>query len=465
MKILITENQLKQLIDNKIKLNGIFISKNIDDIDGNKNIGNELLVKECKKYNTPEELLRNGGFSDFALDLAAFGFTEESVKVLSPKNLRIKWKDDLDNVYYEINHSKLSPLEWSKKINLSEPVDVSFDGNKFYLEDGHHRYFAAKTLKKKLNVKLEINANPIKPLSNKGYDQFHIDFFNQCKNTLTEQSRHDYLKWKRKNVTLRGMTELGKENKGGGRFGSGLYTAFLSNKDMAKVYGKVYFVLNAIPKTPKVLQDANLAEIYLQGIINNWCKSRGMSYNSNEFFKHTDIRTEMLNLGYDGLVIKGREMVNYTPPDNVKYFEHEFQLGNYYHQLPNQLNENTNIKNEIIFIRTKKFNNEETINKLPYDGIQCWCIFKNDFDKYITELELWGGNKKDVEIIPSDGFNIFALYYPLAHKYVMGETDKVPELEPFNVHKHRMKFIKQGEKSMLDYVADMKYQILLTNKI
>jgi len=163
-------------------------------------------------------------------------------------------------------------------------------------------------------------------------------FENQCKNTLTEQSRRDYLKWKRKNVTLRGIFEFGKENKGGGRYGSGLYTAILSNKDMAKIYGKVYFVLNAIPKTPKVVNDANLAEMFLQGIINNWCKSRGMSYNSNEFFKHTDIRTEMLNLGYDGLVIKGREMVNYTPPDNVKYFKHEFELENYYNQLPNQLN-------------------------------------------------------------------------------------------------------------------------------
>jgi hypothetical protein len=38
-----------------------------------------------------------------------------------------------------------------KKINLSEPIDISYESNgyglKFYLEDGHHRYFAAKTLK------------------------------------------------------------------------------------------------------------------------------------------------------------------------------------------------------------------------------------------------------------------------------------------------------------------------------
>jgi hypothetical protein len=48
----------------------------------------------------------------------------------------------------------------SEKINLSEPIDISYESNgyglKFYLEDGHHRYFAAKTLNKTLNVNLEI---------------------------------------------------------------------------------------------------------------------------------------------------------------------------------------------------------------------------------------------------------------------------------------------------------------------
>lgn len=37
----------------------------------------------------------------------------------------------------------------------------------------------------------------------------------------------------------------------------------------------------------------------------------------------------MLDLGYDGLVIKGREMVNYKPKD-VLYFENEDQLKKYY---------------------------------------------------------------------------------------------------------------------------------------
>jgi hypothetical protein len=52
---------------------------------------------------------------------------------------------------------------------------------------------------------------------------------------------------------------------------------------------------------------------------------------SNEFFSSkTTIADEMQRLGYDGLVIKGREMVNYTPPTNVLYFSTEQQLINYY---------------------------------------------------------------------------------------------------------------------------------------
>jgi len=149
-----------------------------------QSIGFQMLEKEAKKHNTSEELLRSGGFSTEALDLAAFGFTEESVKSLMPKQLSIKWKDDFENVIWEIaNNQKkgISKTEWAKKINLSEPIDVSFDGRKFYIEDGHHRYCAAKILNVPLSVNLEIKANPIAKLSDKGYDEFHREFFDKVK--------------------------------------------------------------------------------------------------------------------------------------------------------------------------------------------------------------------------------------------------------------------------------------------
>ena len=124
-----------------------------------------------------------------------------------------------------------------------------------------------------------------------------------------------------------------------------------------------------------------------------------------------------------------------------------------------------NLNNDIVFVRTNNFDNRGTIRKLPYDGIQCWCILREDLDKYINELELWGGNKRDVEMVNPVGFKTFAVNYPMAHKYVMGESNEIPKLESFNVNKHRLKFIKQHEKSMLEYIADLTYQIILTKII
>ena len=147
-------------------------------------------------------------------------------------------------------------------------------------------------------------------------------------------NRAEYLKWKRHNVTLRGMQEVGKENNGMAYFGQGLYTAALGNRELARKYGRVYFVVGAIPKHPKIVNTWNDAEIFLQKVIMNYGKQNGINNYSDAkrfFDKNTDIREEMLRLGYDGLVIKGREMVNYTPDeDNIRYFENENQLIQYY---------------------------------------------------------------------------------------------------------------------------------------
>ena len=45
--------------------------------------------------------------------------------------------------------------------NELPPIDVSFDGKRFYLEDGHHRYgYAHKLGIKRVPVKVDITANP-----------------------------------------------------------------------------------------------------------------------------------------------------------------------------------------------------------------------------------------------------------------------------------------------------------------
>lgn len=119
---------------------------------------------------------------------------------------------------------------------------------------------------------------------------------------------------------------------------------------------------------------------------------------------------------------------------------------------------------DIIFVRTKKFNNNGTTNSLPYSGIQCWAIYGKDLEKYIIELELWGGRRKDVEIINTIGYNIFALDYQKAHKFVMGEISEPPELEIFDKQRHILLFVKQDGKSILEYIANIEYQVILQNK-
>jgi hypothetical protein len=148
------------------------------------------------------------------------------------------------------------------------------------------------------------------------------------------ESDLNYQSWKRKNVTLRGMREAGVDNGVYGSFGKGLYTVPLSNKAMAKQYGEVFFVLNGRPKTPKIVYTLNDAEMLVQKLVNDFCKTNGEEYSRNFFDKNTSIEDEMLKLGFDGLIIKGREMVNYKP-DNIKYFRTEYGLQDYFERLVN----------------------------------------------------------------------------------------------------------------------------------
>lgn len=76
-----------------------------------------------------------------------------------------------------------------------------------------------------------------------------ITTINEFRKTINESfNQKDYLKWKRNNVTFRGIREQGEENGGSAILGRGLYSASLGNKSMAKGYGELHFLVNAIPK-------------------------------------------------------------------------------------------------------------------------------------------------------------------------------------------------------------------------
>ena len=143
--------------------------------------------REVSRFKSDEELLRAGGLSMVTLNRVAHGFSESDITTLNPDQLNIKWSDDLDNVKWEIKHKGLTPREYATKVDLSEPLDVSYWEDLensfkrgFYIEDGHHRYYAAKILGKPLNVNLEIKVNPFKVLGlGLSYDNYHRCLYNQ----------------------------------------------------------------------------------------------------------------------------------------------------------------------------------------------------------------------------------------------------------------------------------------------
>ena len=163
----------------------------------------EVLKKEAEKYKSGEELLRSGGFSIEALDRAAFGFANEDIKELDPKDLNIQWTGDYENVKSEVENSGLSDKEWSKKISLDTPIEVVYKDGKFYIDDGHHRYFAAKTLGKKLKVNLRIEEKPIPKIvgkKNYDYDEFHRSFFASALVSLLDVVDEDTLNNEREEI-------------------------------------------------------------------------------------------------------------------------------------------------------------------------------------------------------------------------------------------------------------------------
>ncbi len=210
---------------------------------------------------------------------------------------------------------------------------------------------------------------------------------------VTEANDPGYLSWKRKNVTIRGVKEVGEENNAGAMLGRGLYTAFLSNKSLAKEYGTVYFVLNAIPKNPKVFNTLNEWEIWFYNtLVNAYSKEKGKNFpDRRDFDANTTIEDEMQKMGFDGIIIKGREMVNFNPPDNVIYFKNEHQLINYYETVVNGLNEasskyRTDMDGETLVKRVpflKTFNNFSDKEKLMFQKV----TYTKDVELYVKDSE------------------------------------------------------------------------------
>jgi hypothetical protein len=98
------------------------------------------------------------------LDRLAFGFESGTLLDLCPEEIAIIYPDDLVNPYGQIESARrqgISPHRWAAAVSFKEPCEVSFRNGRFELEDGHHRYTAAKILGRQLPCIVEIKDNPV----------------------------------------------------------------------------------------------------------------------------------------------------------------------------------------------------------------------------------------------------------------------------------------------------------------
>lgn len=94
------------------------------------------------------------------LDKIAFGCNDGDVIIVNPADLVIKYPGDLEN---PLECYRKGGMAWVRSVSLEDPIEVSIgEDGRMYLEDGHHRRFAAIKRGEKLRAEVEIKGNPIR---------------------------------------------------------------------------------------------------------------------------------------------------------------------------------------------------------------------------------------------------------------------------------------------------------------
>jgi hypothetical protein len=125
------------------------------------------IMSEAARTNYTREQLEHMDIDD--LDRMAFGYYGGQIITIDPNKIKIKWHDDLENPKYKYS---LWGDKWLNSVSFDEPVEVSVnDAGELELEDGHHRWFTAKKLGKKLKAVIEIKGRPIDRILARQADQ------------------------------------------------------------------------------------------------------------------------------------------------------------------------------------------------------------------------------------------------------------------------------------------------------
>lgn len=147
------QNQIKSAISNK----GTF-DPNSKDINEDNSIDNIL-----KQFKNIPEIVR------YDWDKVAFGFSVDDEIRININDLKVKYKDDLENAIYKIDNEKKFGRHFKDSFDDLPSIEVSYENGKFYIEDGHHRYYYAK--KNNINnVKVKIVDIKENPIIKMGYN-------------------------------------------------------------------------------------------------------------------------------------------------------------------------------------------------------------------------------------------------------------------------------------------------------
>lgn len=96
------------------------------------------------------------------LDRMAFELVGGQEVELAHADIHIRYHCDLENPQALFDAKGMA---WANSVDLSEPVEVSVDDRgDLYLEDGHHRWFAAGKTNRRLKATVEIKGKPIEKI-------------------------------------------------------------------------------------------------------------------------------------------------------------------------------------------------------------------------------------------------------------------------------------------------------------
>jgi hypothetical protein len=117
-------------------------------------------------------------FFHYNWDQVAFGFSDDDIITLDPSQIHIVWADDLANAKYKIDGASKFGPHFKDALDKLPPVEVDFDGKRFTLQDGHHRYYLAKKTGQKLQALVTVKANPFVALGIENPEEFYRQYGN-----------------------------------------------------------------------------------------------------------------------------------------------------------------------------------------------------------------------------------------------------------------------------------------------